>query len=258
MIKRIASAALLIPIVVWLIFFAATQYIAISVLFISIIAYIEWLNMDALKFNNLKAVYFALNALFIFVFLFYSNLALYVLFFTFIIHLIINFSHLEKERMLTNYYYFLGILYVSLYAFLYLIALSANGRVVVGILFIAIWAGDSFAYFCGKYLGTHKLSPKISPKKTIEGALCGVVLGTISAAIAAYALNYPIQKGLILGTVVNIVGIFGDLSESVIKRAFNKKDSSNIIPGHGGILDRLDSAAFGGFFVYMMIVWKIL
>ncbi len=258
MIKRTVTAFILIPLVVWLVLFLNIKYFAIFILFINLLAYMEWLNMDNRPFNGIKALYFAINTPYIFLLLFNYNMAFYMLISAFIINLVINFAQIDKNRMLLNYYYFSGILYSSLYAFMYFIIKSQNGRAILMAMLVSIWAGDSFAYIMGKQFGKHKLSQHISPKKTIEGAIFGVVFGVIFGLIAGYILKIPIQAACIIGFIANIAGIVGDLSESVIKRTFNKKDSSNLIPGHGGILDRLDSVAFSGFFVYILILWKIL
>ncbi len=258
MIKRIISAAVLIPIVVWLIFFAQPQLFAISILFVNFIAYMEWLNMDSKRFNVIKSIYFAMNAVFIFMILFDMQLFVYTLFFLFIMNMVLGFYKTEKESILTNHYYFSGMIYVSLYAFLYFILIAESGKFILMTMLISIWAGDSFAYLCGRKIGKTKLSPKISPKKTIEGAVCGIIFGVVFGVASAYLFKLSLYEGFMIGFVSNIVGILGDLAESVIKRAFNKKDSSHIIPGHGGVMDRLDSLAFSAFFVYMMVLWKIL
>lgn len=258
MIKRILSAFILIPIVVWFVLFANYIYFAAALLFIGLAALFEWLNMDSKGINTTKAIYLSMGAFFLFIFIFYKHYSIYALLFIFTIHMIISFSSVEKYDVLEKYFMFSGILYVSLYSFLYFIMQEKNGRSILMILFISIWAGDTFAFFCGKRFGKHKLAKVISPKKTVEGGICGVVLGSLFGMIFAYLFNLQPIKILIVAFVANITGILGDLAESVIKRAFNKKDSSNIIPGHGGILDRLDSIAFAGFFVYIITLWKIL
>ncbi len=106
-------------------------------------------------------------------------------------------------------------------------------------------------------LGKIKLAARISPKKTYEGAICGIIFGTISSLIVSYFGGIDLHVGFKVGLAANITGILGDLSESVIKRIYGKKDSSNIIPGHGGMLDRLDSLAFSVFLVYLMLLWKM-
>ena len=108
-------------------------------------------------------------------------------------------------------------------------------------LFVLIWSSDSFAYFSGRLFGKHKMAPKISPKKTWEGFAGGVIL----TLILAYFIerNFPDLRGnwMIVGFLVAVFAPIGDLVESQLKRTFGVKDSGNIIPGHGGILDRLDS-----------------
>ncbi|MDO4224553.1 MAG: phosphatidate cytidylyltransferase [Bergeyella zoohelcum] len=108
-------------------------------------------------------------------------------------------------------------------------------------LFVLIWSSDSFAYFSGRLFGKHKMAPTISPKKTWEGFAGGVLLTLILGFFIEK--NYPDLRGnwLIVGLLTAIFAPLGDLVESQLKRTFKVKDSGNIIPGHGGILDRLDS-----------------
>ena len=108
--------------------------------------------------------------------------------------------------------------------------------------YIFLWLDDSGAYIFGSLLGKHKLSPKISPGKTWEGAIGGAVL-TVAAAVVMWRL-FPfmgVWNWIGLGLVVVVFGTFGDLTESLIKRQLDLKDSGNLLPGHGGILDRIDS-----------------
>ena len=109
-----------------------------------------------------------------------------------------------------------------------------------------IWLCDTFAYFIGTAYGKHKLAPKTSPKKSWEGAIAGFVGAIISFSLLdiLFKLNLPITFQLLFGSIVGVIGQIGDLAESKIKREFNVKDSSNILPGHGGFLDRLDSIMF--------------
>ena len=111
----------------------------------------------------------------------------------------------------------------------------------VFMLFVLIWSSDSFAYFSGRLFGKHKMAPKISPKKTWEGFAGGVILTLILGFfIEQY---FPELRGnwMIIGFLVAVFAPLGDLVESQLKRTFGVKDSGNIIPGHGGVLDRLDS-----------------
>ena len=111
----------------------------------------------------------------------------------------------------------------------------------VFLLFVLIWSSDSFAYFTGRLFGKHKMAPKISPKKTWEGFAGGVFF----TLILGYFIEqkFPDLRGnwIVVGLLVSIFAPLGDLVESQLKRTFGVKDSGNIIPGHGGVLDRLDS-----------------
>lgn len=117
---------------------------------------------------------------------------------------------------------------------------------------------DTFALFGGKLFGKHKLAPLISPNKTIEGSIVGSLFGTIISSIFYYFVigNMSIEVILLLSFVLTIFGQMGDLFFSNIKRFYNVKDFSNIIPGHGGILDRLDSVIFVilGYLLYILII----
>jgi len=124
--------------------------------------------------------------------------------------------------------------------------------------FIIIWASDSFAYLTGRNFGRHKLAEKISPKKTIEGVLGGLV-GSLMVAYLIYQysgwfLMLNLGQFFLLTIIIVIFGTLGDLLESRFKRLANVKDSGAVIPGHGGILDRLDSFIFAVAFVYIFLL----
>ncbi|NAW51678.1 CDP-archaeol synthase [Elizabethkingia argentiflava] len=128
----------------------------------------------------------------------------------------------------------------------------------VFMLFVLIWSSDSFAYITGRLLGKHKMAPSISPKKTWEGFIGGVVC----TVALGYAIEYkfPDMKGnwIVVGFLVALFAPLGDLVESQIKRIFKVKDAGNIIPGHGGILDRLDSFMLCApiLYIYFMILTR--
>lgn len=121
--------------------------------------------------------------------------------------------------------------------------LDSSGLLILQVLVI-VWAADCGAYFAGRAFGKAKLAPNVSPKKTLEGVVGGILLALfISAGIALWN-NYSFARGmglLILTVLTVMVSILGDLWESVLKRERGIKDSSNLLPGHGGILDRVDS-----------------
>ena len=124
------------------------------------------------------------------------------------------------------------------------------GCVLIWIAFIGTWSSDTFAYFSGYFFGKHKLCPEVSPKKTVEGFIGGV-LGTIATVTAAGTIvGFSAAKMAVLGLLVALGATLGDLVESAVKRYTGIKDSGNLIPGHGGVLDRFDSVMFTVPFVY--------
>ena len=137
--------------------------------------------------------------------------------------------------------------FTTLAFFLYLtfgiLSLSALSREYFLLLISLVWSTDTFAYLVGKYFGRKKLIPSVSPKKTVEGSIGGSVAGTLISYILAVKLSL-LPDGfitLLLLFLLTLVSQIGDLFESALKRSFGVKDSGNIIPGHGGILDRIDS-----------------
>jgi len=128
-----------------------------------------------------------------------------------------------------------------------------NPYIIFGILII-IWSNDTFAYLVGKNFGERKLFEKVSPKKTIEGFIGGLAFGVMAALIIAYTTSsLSILHWIVLSIIISIFGTIGDLVASKFKREANIKDSSNLIPGHGGFLDRLDSLIFVSSFVYLYL-----
>ncbi len=124
---------------------------------------------------------------------------------------------------------------------------------IMGI-FILIWVNDTFAYLVGRTLGRTKLYPAVSPKKTIEGSLGGLIFALISAYImSCYESQLSLMEWMALASVIVIAGSLGDLLESKFKRMAGVKDSGAILPGHGGIWDRLDSLVFAAPFAYLVL-----
>lgn len=129
-------------------------------------------------------------------------------------------------------------------------------ELLIGI-FAIIWTNDSFAYVFGKNFGKHKLMKRISPKKTIEGFVGGLVMAMVAGAILWYYLetigmtNYSVYSWMAIAFVVAFFGTIGDLIQSKIKRQAAVKDSGSIMPGHGGIFDRMDSIIFAAPFAYL-------
>ncbi len=175
----------------------------------------------------------------------FSLLVLFIPFIYFI------FDKISRE-MLGNLY--LAIFYLAIP---FSLALGIDSKMLLAV-FIIIWASDSFAYLTGKYLGKHKLAEKISPKKTIEGFVGGLVgsmlIATILYKYSSWSFDLNLYQFLILAFIIVIFGTLGDLLESRFKRLAKVKDSGHIIPGHGGILDRLDSFIFAIPFVFIFLL----
>lgn len=131
------------------------------------------------------------------------------------------------------------------------------GREAVLLLLVVIVVSDSAQYYTGRAFGRRPLAPTISPKKTLEGAIGGMVFGTIAMAAGGhYVFTAPGWTLALLGATVAALGIVGDLFESLLKRSAGVKDSSNLIPGHGGVLDRIDSWLFAApvYYVFVRLV----
>lgn len=128
-----------------------------------------------------------------------------------------------------------------------------NPNIIIFII-LMIWTNDSFAFFIGKNFGKHKLFESISPKKTIEGFIGGLLFAILAGfLIGKYSNHFPILNWIIIAVIVSVFGSLGDLVESKFKRQAKIKDSGTIMPGHGGLLDRLDSLFFLAPFVYLYI-----
>jgi phosphatidate cytidylyltransferase len=161
-------------------------------------------------------------------------------------------AHLVGRMAMTDF----GVLWVAAgFAYILLIRDLKHGVALTILLLACTMLNDTFAYFVGRAIGRHKLAPQISPSKTVEGAVGGLVGAVIAALLVRiYSDWMPTKHAVILGLVIGVVGQWGDLFESTVKRDFRVKDSGRILPGHGGILDRFDSFLFAGFVAYWAFV----
>ena len=125
-------------------------------------------------------------------------------------------------------------------------------RNLLAFYFLVIMGSDVAAYYGGRLFGRHKLAPTISPGKTWEGAVAGMLASLLLAVASHYwfFLNLPLKFALPLAAVMNVVGVLGDLTESALKRSTGTKDTAQILPGHGGVLDRIDSLLFNAPVIY--------
>jgi phosphatidate cytidylyltransferase len=167
--------------------------------------------------------------------------------------LFLFYDSVQEISISSKYLYLLG--YITL-PFIFIVKISFgtnayNPKIIIG-LFVLIWTNDTFAYLVGKSIGKHKLFERVSPKKTIEGFLGGVVFAILAGFLISKFYIQPnpafSNKSILIWTIIAIIvsvfGTIGDLIESKFKRIAGVKDSGSVMPGHGGILDRLDSVIF--------------
>ena len=248
MIKRIVSAIVGVPIFVALVF-AGGVYFTITVLILSLLASIEVSRM--LRRMGIRPVYSFLYAgalLFPLLLSFEpswlpSFLALFVFSGT-----LVSLSQHPESGFLDLGANFFSLLYVSFgFAHFILLEQMEQGMLLLGFAFAVIWLTDSGSFFVGTYLGKHPFFADISPKKTLEGAVGGLITGVGGGVLYCIMVNRAIPLHgmgflIFLTPFLSVAAQAGDLFESALKRRAKTKDSSQLIPGHGGILDRFDSA----------------
>lgn len=153
-----------------------------------------------------------------------------------------------------------GVLYLGwLGSYLISIRMLENGQWLLLLILPSVWLADAGAYLIGRRLGKNKLAPMVSPNKTWEGYFGGILFSTLGTGLFTYLWGTQIPlftpaMGMLIGLVIGIVTPLGDLGESMLKRQFGVKDSGNILPGHGGLLDRIDSWLWAGFIGYYLLV----
>ncbi len=266
--KRVISAIILIPVIIFLVWWGGYPYSAAIVLVAGLMLIEFWGLSQSIGgrsgriFTVACGILLCLSAVDLIGFRIPVELAL-------ALTLLLPFSYqILRDRVnvafLSVASTLLGAVYIG-WAFGYHLILlrdiSGAGRGLIFFLLVTVWLGDTAAYLFGKRFGVHKLRPAISPAKTIEGAVAGVVFGALGglgvwSVFLQEVLGFP--HALILGILLGVVGQLSDLSESVIKRSADVKDSGNLIPGHGGLLDRCDSLIFSAptlyyYFVYLII-----
>lgn len=167
-----------------------------------------------------------------------------------------------RDSLMDGMVLMMGVLYVGLtLSYLLLTRALPDGALLIFFVVLVTWAADTGAYVAGKSLGRHPLAPIVSPKKTYEGLLGGVLLACLAAVVARawFLPGFSLVDCLALGVILTLAGLIGDLAESAMKRSTGVKDSGALIPGHGGMLDRLDSLLFTGpaFYYYVEILHNL-
>lgn len=252
---RIFASLLLVPFFICVLL--GGYALKIIVVIISAIGYNEFCNaMESSGFKASRTIgYGALTVLVLIdnMFSFNPEYILYWVVFLLFASLLYGFD-IENRKLEDIFGTFFGSIYVFLlFYFLILIGCSDNS-IYIWTVFLTAFGTDIMAYFVGYAIGKHKLCPNLSPKKTIEGAIGGVAGSVVFNLIFSLIVLEEFPLWLILFSVIgSVVSQFGDLSASLIKRKLGIKDYGNLIPGHGGILDRFDSVLFVAPVLYIFI-----
>lgn len=257
LLRRSFSGIIYVLIFISAILFSKESYIVLTTLF-GFLCIWEFLKM--IKLKNFAAYIFYAAALFLMLkrqdnYAITIILAITILSSVFLIYQLytkkeISFSNDRLKLGLTIRYVIFSMCFLVLLPFY---ENSFHPNLMICILSI-IWINDSFAFIVGKNFGKRKLFPSVSPKKTIEGFLGGLVFSILSTIlISKFNSDFSMIDWVVIGVIVSVIGTIGDLVESKFKRQVSIKDSGNIMPGHGGILDRLDSLLFAAPFVYLYI-----
>jgi phosphatidate cytidylyltransferase len=255
-ITGVVAAALFLPIV----FYGGLPFVLLTYALATVGLY-ELLRMKGL---NLLSPYGILSLIFLWVILFpyeeiisdfyYSKTEIGIVF----ILLLLTFTVITKNRFTFEDAAFsiLSAIYVGI-GFFFLMEARTAGIVYIFYSLFIIWATDSGAYFIGKAMGKKKLWPEISPNKTVEGSLGGVICAVVVAIFFGIFSEFNASLITIMGitVILSVFGQIGDLVQSAYKRHFGVKDSGNILPGHGGILDRFDSLLFVLPLLHLFHLW---
>ncbi len=262
-IKRITSALLGLPLVVIILVFGNKYVVDIAFAIVAAMSLHEYFNAFKEKANPVIWIGYVASALIAFIHIIPLEHAITIVSVLIPLAIAVLFLQVILTNMKTNVrdiaITFFGICYISLFLmFVPLINGLENGKLLVWYIFTCAWGTDIFAYIFGKWIGKHKFS-KISPNKSIEGCVSGIIGAILLSLLATYIFNsffgmeFSYISTIIISIILSVVGQIGDFAASSIKRYVGIKDFSNLIPGHGGMLDRLDSVIFIAPFAYMLL-----
>ena len=261
-IKRITSGLLGFPLVLIILLIGNKYIVDIALAIIALLAMNEYFNAVQKVSNPVRWVGYLSCFSIAIIHLVPEELLNMVVTLSVPTILLILFAQVIATEMKTTFkdiaYTFLGIFYVVFFMmFVAFIDGMNNGKILIWYAIIAAWGTDIFAYFIGKHFGKHKFS-KVSPKKSIEGCIAGTVGAILLMLLYTYIANtfwgtdYSYGFIAMISVILSLIGQIGDFAASSIKRYVDIKDYSNLIPGHGGMLDRIDSLIFLAPFAYAL------
>ena len=253
---------MIIPFLVLLISIGGTMWLAVVINVICILALWEYFRIVLNKDRKITTTSFQILALLTGSMVLWAayfrsfNMILDIIVLNVIISALISLPKFKSDPSVWEIVFkqVVGILYIPLFlSYMVLIRNGDNGVLWIFLLLIVVFMGDTGAYYLGSYFGKHKLCSAVSPNKTIEGALGGLAASLVSGALIKYLFLplLPWGLSLLLFLSIGIVGQVGDLFESQIKRVAHIKDSGAILPGHGGVLDRIDALLFAAPVAYI-------
>ena len=254
--QRLITAAVLIPVIVWSLLTIPTQYIQFLFIAIAVLAAWEWLSIIGINKNSQKATIVSLMLVAGWMTEEWLTpacvLTTTLLAWLLATIIILVYAHKPLPEALLSWFRqaWFGVLTMGLLligfvtAAKYMHAAETGGPLLVLFVLVTVWLADTGGYFAGKRYGKHSLAKAISPNKTWEGVYGALLLSLIWALVFFFLLDNSrmnLTSWLLMTIAVVLISIVGDLFESVFKRCFDKKDSGNLLPGHGGVLDRIDS-----------------
>lgn len=254
MITRILSGIMLLPLLLTIMIAGLPLYILGFVLTaISINEFTKALSIK--KIQNYQVIGYILSTVFLLKNIFNLNNRYFIFIILGIFLISILYVAFKKHNIKHLFLSLIGMFYIIL-GFDSIISIINNfnlGNIYVWLIFIVSVLSDTMAYFVGSCFGKHKLVPRLSPKKTIEGSIGAIFFSTLGCFIFGKVFSLNISLMIIVGVLGSIVSQIGDLLASFVKRCVGIKDYGNLIPGHGGILDRCDSVILVSQFIYIIL-----
>lgn len=246
--KRLVIALTLVPLLFMYIMFLPPEYFLFLLTFFSTLGMAEFYAMSRINVV-LKYAAIVCGAAMMFVFFMAKDFFVLILLLSVLtimgLRLVIKRDPRSALSDVSNAA--LGLLYIPGLLLFQLDLIKAGPQWIV-LLYASVWAADSMAFYVGTHLGRRKLYREISPNKTVEGAVGSVIGGILGAALIKFTILHELSVTymIIAGALVGLTTVIGDLVESMFKRDAGVKDSSNIVPGHGGVLDKMDGVTFAG------------